>query len=89
VARVHADHGPLTVTPAELDAMWNDPANWRFAMVYSCSRDPRLLVPKRFGFGWTLNMGHRRARVAILVFLVVVIAIAVLPILFSMRVARS
>lgn len=31
---------------------------WRGGLIYANREDPALLVPKRFGIGWTLNFGH-------------------------------
>jgi len=32
---------------------------WRLVVFYFNKSDPRLLVPKRTGLGWTLNFAHR------------------------------
>ena len=39
---------------------WQDPANWRLLVFYVARRDPRVIVPKRFGHGvgYTLNFGR-------------------------------
>jgi uncharacterized membrane protein len=34
---------------------------WHIGGIYSNSGDPALFVPARFGYGYTLNMGNRRA----------------------------
>lgn len=36
-------------------------ACWKLGMVYYNRADPALFVEKRFGLGWTLNMGNPRA----------------------------
>lgn len=36
-------------------AEWNDRKNWSF-IVYHSERDTRMWVPKRFGWGWTINL---------------------------------
>ena len=36
----------------------DDPENWNNGLYFS-ARDTRLLVPKRFGFGYTFNFGQR------------------------------
>lgn len=40
---------------------WENPANWRGGLlgVYVAPRDPRIWVPKKYGYGWTLNFAHR------------------------------
>ncbi|MBM2621843.1 hypothetical protein JIG36_40700 [Actinoplanes sp. LDG1-06] len=32
--------------------------HWRAGMFYVNRDDPRLLVPRRSGLGWTVNFGH-------------------------------
>jgi uncharacterized membrane protein len=36
----------------------DDDRYWRGGLVYVNPRDPAVLVPKRFGVGWTLNLGN-------------------------------
>jgi uncharacterized membrane protein len=36
---------------------WDNRENWS-VLTYSSSKDSRLFVPKRRGFGWTINFGH-------------------------------
>lgn len=35
-----------------------DDRHWKWGMVYINRADPALLVEKRFGVGWTLNLGR-------------------------------
>jgi uncharacterized membrane protein len=49
------------MTREDLETMWSDPANWNPDGSYKCARDPRILVPKLGGGGWTLNMMHAGA----------------------------
>jgi hypothetical protein len=44
-----------------LDRLWSDPANWTHGVVYRCAADPRLMVLKREGVGYTINIAHRRS----------------------------
>lgn len=43
------------MTRKELRKLWETPSNWRSLGRYNCEADPRLIVSRRFGFGWTLN----------------------------------
>ena len=62
-----------------LHAHWEDAANWNRDGSYRCASDPRLIVPKRSGVGWTINVAHRRAQAAmVLVVLAVVASVAVI-----------
>jgi|GEM_PF-201675 len=51
----------------------DDDRFWKAGFLYVNRQDPALLVPKRFGVGWTINLGHP-AGIAIGVVLLVVIA---------------
>jgi len=44
-----------------LDRLWSDPVNWTHSGVYRCAADPRLMVLKREGVGYTINIAHRRS----------------------------
>jgi len=45
----------------QIDKLWKDKANWKWGVVYSCSEDPRVIVPRRWRWGgWTLNFSHPR-----------------------------
>jgi uncharacterized membrane protein len=40
---------------------WDDDKYWRGGLFYINGEDHALLVPRRFGLGWTLNFGNPRA----------------------------
>jgi uncharacterized membrane protein len=60
----------------------DDDANWRGGFFYVNRDDPALLVPRRFGLGWTLNFGHPMA------WLVLAVILAI-PVLTSILAART
>ncbi|QBP39654.1 DUF1648 domain-containing protein [Paenisporosarcina antarctica] len=37
----------------------DDDQYWKFGLIYVNKNDPSILVEKRFGIGWTVNMGHK------------------------------
>ena len=45
---------------------WNDAKNWSWG-IYRSRTDARLMVPKRRGFGWTINFGNRNGVVLFIV----------------------
>jgi len=47
---------------------WDNRENWS-VLTYSSSKDSRLFVPKRRGFGWTINFGHPGGKFVIGAFL--------------------
>src|ERR1700677_1316185 len=52
-----------------LDALWNDPSNWRGYRWYYCKDDPRIIVPRRWGAltGYTRNRAHPNSSIPLLV----------------------
>jgi len=51
----------------------DDDDHWKGGLLYVNRDDPALIVPRRFGLGWTMNLG-RPAGVAITILLLVAIA---------------
>jgi uncharacterized membrane protein len=56
---------------------WNNLKNWS-AMIYRSQLDSRLFVPKRTGFGTTINFGHPKYGKALLVSVLFASAIGIL-----------
>ena len=46
----------------ELDRLWSDPSRWNADGSYQGTGDPRVVVPKIGGWGWTLNVAHPAAK---------------------------
>jgi uncharacterized membrane protein len=42
----------------DFEKMHSDSANWHFVCFYFCRLDPRLVVKKRSGAGWTPNFAQ-------------------------------
>lgn len=57
----------------------DDDRNWYGGLIYYNRDDPNPLVPKRYGFGWTVNFAHPLGKV----FLVVSVALVLLPIVLA------
>lgn len=67
------------------EALWRDPAHWKFHLVYVCAADPRIVVPERHRWmGWTFNFAHRSAYLLTLA----VLLVAVVPSLDAVRHGR-
>lgn len=60
----------------------DDARNWIAGVIYYNPDDPDLLVPKRFGYGWTINFGHPRGKVVLLVLIGLILLPFILMILF-------
>lgn len=43
----------------------DDDAHWKAGVIYVNPGDPSVVVPKRFGIGWTLNLGNWRGWLAL------------------------
>lgn len=50
--------GPLPATAVPRELIPDDDRFWRLGLVYLNRDDPAFLVPKRFGVGWTINLGN-------------------------------
>ena len=59
----------------------DDDKFWRAGLIYVNREDPALLVPRRFGIGWTLNFGDPRA--AMLLAAVVALIVMVITLRFG------
>lgn len=57
----------------------DDDRRWLGGIIYYNPDDPEPLVPKRFGWGWTVNFGHPFGKV----FLVVMVALVLLPVVLA------
>jgi uncharacterized membrane protein len=61
----------------------DDDRYWLGGFLYCNKDDPSLFVEKRFGMGYTLNFGNLKSFIAIAVFVVLILAITVLPFLLG------
>ncbi|MGD0038247.1 MAG: DUF5808 domain-containing protein [Bacteroidota bacterium] len=41
----------------------NEPKNWKLGIIYFNPDDPRSMVPKSAGIGWTLNFARPIAKI--------------------------
>ncbi len=64
-------------TPTDQDRMWDDASNWKLGLFYYCTEDPRVIVPKRLGVGWTVNLASFTGQ-TLCVGLVVCVVVSVL-----------
>jgi len=61
----------------------DDDRFWYAGYFYNNPDDPALFVPKRFGFGWTLNFGHPRSTLFLIGLLLLLLVLLALPVLLS------
>jgi len=57
----------------------DDDRRWLGGIIYYNPDDPEPLVPKRYGWGWTINFGHSLGKV----FLAVMVALVLLPVILA------
>lgn len=55
-----------------------NPENWYWAVFYYNPADPTIWVPKRYGFGWTLNFANKWSWVI----MACIVVAAILPYFF-------
>jgi len=55
------------------ESEWSKPENWSL-FTYSSRVDSRFLVPKRRGFGVTMNFGHKSAALYIIGFMALILS---------------
>lgn len=60
-------------------ALHDDDRNWYGGVFYNNPDDPNPLVPRRYGFGWTVNFGHPLGKL----FIAILIAMMLLPIVLA------
>jgi uncharacterized membrane protein len=58
----------------------DDDRYWVGGFLYNNPDDPDLLVPKRYGLGWTMNFGHPMGKWIAIGMLVLPLALAILGI---------
>lgn len=58
----------------------SDSRYWRAGLFYYNPEDPDALVPKRYGIGWTFNIGHPLGKV----FMAIIVAMVLLPLALSL-----
>jgi uncharacterized membrane protein len=56
---------------------------WIGGLFYYNPDDPALVVEKRSGLGWTVNLGHPQARLILIGLLLVPLVLSLLPVLFQ------
>jgi uncharacterized membrane protein len=59
----------------------DDDQYWLGGIIYNNPNDPEWLVPKRYGLGWTVNVGHPGGRLIMGGLIALVLVVAILSIL--------
>lgn len=67
---------------AVLDDRGEAGRSWHLGVFYARREDPRILVPRRWGRGWTLNFAHGRAWGILAVGLLLPLAVALMVLLW-------
>lgn len=60
----------------------DDDEYWKLGSIYYNPNDPSVFVEKRFGIGWTLNFGNKTALAITIGFVILMIALIVVPMIF-------
>lgn len=84
--RLQARTSPLAGRQRPRTISRDDERYWYGGVFYNNPDDPALFVPKRFGFGWTMNFGHPQAKVVLIALMLLVllppVAMAIIGTLF-------
>jgi uncharacterized membrane protein len=72
-------------SPAETATDRTDDRHWFLGAIYHNGSDPAIFVERRFGVGWTPNVGNPRAILVIVLILATPIAIVILSVVASTR----
>ena len=54
---------------------------WTFGSLYNNPDDPSIFVNKRFGIGWTINIGSKEGKILIVLFVLILLVIIAMPFL--------
>ena len=61
----------------------DDDRYWLWGFLYNNPEDPAVMVQKRYGLGWTINVGNRTGKLVMLIFILFIAAILILPLALS------
>jgi len=50
----------------------DDDKFWKLGMIYINKDDPAFMIEKRFGIGWTINFGNKKAVIGLLLFIIII-----------------
>jgi hypothetical protein len=70
----------LTSPPSLISSPFERPRS-----LYFCKRDSRLWVPKRLGWGWTINLGHPAGGFILLAVIVIPAILQAVVIAFAVK----
>lgn len=54
----------------------DDPKHWKFGIFYFNKNDKRIFVPKRVGWGWTVNFSNPESILVAVIILFTIVFIA-------------
>jgi uncharacterized membrane protein len=74
--RMGQSGGRIAAAAPEGSMSRNDDAFWKLGTFYCNREDPSVFVPKRFGVGWTVNMGNPRSWAAIAGLVILVVGLS-------------
>ncbi|WP_374951271.1 DUF5808 domain-containing protein [Mucilaginibacter sp.] len=56
----------------------DDNSHWKWGLVYYNPLNPKLIINKRYGLGWTFNFAHKATWLFLLAVVVITIVVKVL-----------
>jgi uncharacterized membrane protein len=61
----------------------DDDKYWLWGFIYKNPNDPAVMVQKRYGLGWTLNIGNKSGKVILIILLLFILGSLVMPLFFN------
>ena len=59
--------------PRYTGPIFHDDSRYWYGIVYYNPDDPDVIIPKRYGFGWTVNFGHPMGKLIAVVLLIMLL----------------
>src|SRR5258708_3359515 len=56
-----------------IGSIFRDDARYWYGFLYYNPDDPDVLIPKRYGIGWTINFGHPAGRLFAIIMLILLL----------------
>ncbi len=83
--KLQGDYDDLPDESLENTQAVNDDDDWLFGFIYNKASDPSLWIPKRIGYGWTVNYGHPLGKMIYALLLLLVLGSAAFSIWTSLQ----
>lgn len=56
---------------------------WLWGFIYNNPNDPAVMVQKRYGLGWTINIGNKAGKIILIILLIFILGSLLMPLFFN------